>query len=396
MSERDDERRGVAGLFDRDEVEGVLSGAFYSQAPEVPVYEVPAPAKASRAKEPKPAHYKVICISMYTKDLEHLDGLVDALKARGMTKASRSALIRAALDQVDLDKIPAGSDCPRAAFWATRSLALFALLSAAPVFALACADDTTDADLPAVTDAGKKDSGTKDAGKDSGSTPVDAGTDATVETDSGAIDAGSPDSGAVVDSGAVDAGPADAGAVDAGPRDAGVVDAGPVDAGGGGGCGAGHLLINELQVAGATASDEWVEIYNPTNCAVDFATFKLVYRSAAGANATRFTLAASPVIPAKGYALFVNSTGAAIPGADSTYLTASMAATGGAVAIIDAANAVVDSVGYGTATNIYVKGAAAVVPPANQSAARTPNGADSGNNLADFKVAAAPTPKAAN
>lgn len=45
---------------------------------------------------------------MYTKDLEHLDELVDALKARGMTKASRSALIRAALDQVDLDKVPRG------------------------------------------------------------------------------------------------------------------------------------------------------------------------------------------------------------------------------------------------------------------------------------------------
>jgi len=33
---------------------------------------------------------------------------VDELKSRGMTKASRSALIRAALDQVDLDKVPRG------------------------------------------------------------------------------------------------------------------------------------------------------------------------------------------------------------------------------------------------------------------------------------------------
>jgi len=61
-----------------------------------------------RAKAARPTHYKVICISMYTKDLLRLDALVDALKARGMTKASRSALIRAALDQVDLDKIPRG------------------------------------------------------------------------------------------------------------------------------------------------------------------------------------------------------------------------------------------------------------------------------------------------
>jgi hypothetical protein len=33
---------------------------------------------------------------------------VDELKSRGMTKANRSALIRAALDQLDLDKVPRG------------------------------------------------------------------------------------------------------------------------------------------------------------------------------------------------------------------------------------------------------------------------------------------------
>jgi hypothetical protein len=85
-------------IFDADEVQGVLSGSFYTAKPAAP------PAAAVE----KPTHYKVICISMYTKDLARLDALVDALKVRGMTKASRSALIRAALDQVDLDKIPRG------------------------------------------------------------------------------------------------------------------------------------------------------------------------------------------------------------------------------------------------------------------------------------------------
>lgn len=284
----------------------------------------------------------------------------------------------------------------------TRSLALFALLSAAPVFALACAEDPTDADLPAVTDAGKKDSGTKDAGKDSGSTTVDAGSDATVETDSGAIDAGSPDSGVVVDSGAIDAGSADAGAIDAGPRDAGAVDAGPVDAGGGGNCGAGHLVINEFQVAGAKHDDEWVEIYNPTNCAVDFATFKLTYRPAAGkADGTqdaKFNLAAAPVIPAKGYALLVKSVAAAgnLANATTTYTSAAMAGAGGGLAIFDAANVIVDSVGYGTATNAFIETAVGPVAPANQSVARTPNGTDTNSNTADFKIAVASTPKAAN
>lgn len=90
-------------VLDIDEVQGVLSGAFYSPLPG----GVPPSGTRLRAAN-KPTHYKIICISMYTKDLGRLDSLVGELKARGMTKANRSALIRAALDQVDLDKIPRG------------------------------------------------------------------------------------------------------------------------------------------------------------------------------------------------------------------------------------------------------------------------------------------------
>jgi len=98
-----EEGTGLAGarVLDGDEVEGVLSGAFYTPS---------GGARAKRSDPPseKPAHYKVICISLYTDDLERLDGMVDALKKRGLTKANRSALIRAALDQVDLAKVPKG------------------------------------------------------------------------------------------------------------------------------------------------------------------------------------------------------------------------------------------------------------------------------------------------
>jgi hypothetical protein len=87
--------------FDRDEVEGVLSGRFYSQ-------RETAPATTTEAQGDKPTHYKVICISIYNDDLAHLDALVAQLKKRGMTKANRSALIRAALQQVDLDRVPRG------------------------------------------------------------------------------------------------------------------------------------------------------------------------------------------------------------------------------------------------------------------------------------------------
>jgi hypothetical protein len=90
---------GGARVLDADEVQDVLSGAFYSPEPR---------DTRTRKTLSKPAHYKVICISLYTKDLDRLDALVDELKARGITKANRSALIRVALDQIDLDKVPRG------------------------------------------------------------------------------------------------------------------------------------------------------------------------------------------------------------------------------------------------------------------------------------------------
>jgi len=66
---------------------------------------VPITSVAAKAKE-KPTHYKVVCISLYNEDIENLERMVAELKRRGHTKANKSQLIRAALAQVDLGKIP--------------------------------------------------------------------------------------------------------------------------------------------------------------------------------------------------------------------------------------------------------------------------------------------------
>ncbi len=66
----------------------------------------PNAAAAKRAKAQRPTHYKVICISMYTRDLEELDAKVAELKRRGWTKANKSQLIRLALSQIDVTKLP--------------------------------------------------------------------------------------------------------------------------------------------------------------------------------------------------------------------------------------------------------------------------------------------------
>ena len=75
------------------DADAILSEEYYGRRTEKP------------KKPERPTHYKVICISMYTRDLEELDAKVAELKRRGWTKANKSQLIRLALSQIDLDKL---------------------------------------------------------------------------------------------------------------------------------------------------------------------------------------------------------------------------------------------------------------------------------------------------
>jgi hypothetical protein len=164
----------------------------------------------------------------------------------------------------------------------------------------------------------------------------------------------------------------------------------------------GHLLISELQVAGASsASDEFVELYNPTGAAVDLQNWRLQYHSASttkdcGASnwTTKATIAAG-TIAAHGFYL-LSSTG---------YLTAadhqfsSGLAIDGSLQLIDGSGATIDALAWGSGACGH--GPAAAVPPAGHSLERRPgadaeaggNAYDTGDNHADFAVRATPAPQ---
>ena len=88
------------------DADAILSEEYYGRRARA---EDATPGSGARRRTPsgqvKPTHYKVICISMYTRDIEELEAKVAELKRRGWTKASKSQLIRLALAQVDLDKL---------------------------------------------------------------------------------------------------------------------------------------------------------------------------------------------------------------------------------------------------------------------------------------------------
>lgn len=105
-------------------VDDILTGFYRPERPSRPAPAAAAPeAPAASAlpalpalpalgdapqdnKKPRPTHYKVVCISLYNEDIERLDRLVQELKRRGHSKANKSQVIREALLQIDLDKVP--------------------------------------------------------------------------------------------------------------------------------------------------------------------------------------------------------------------------------------------------------------------------------------------------
>ena len=89
------------------DADAILSEEYYGRRRDGAEEAEPRkPRAAAGSKQARPTHYKVICISMYTRDLEDLDAKVAELKRRGWTKANKSQLIRLALSQIDIDKLP--------------------------------------------------------------------------------------------------------------------------------------------------------------------------------------------------------------------------------------------------------------------------------------------------
>ena len=90
-----------------DDIDTVLRERFFAPA-FVEEADRPGPRRAVPDAKARPEHYKVICISLYTEDLDRLDAAVRDLKRKGHTKASRSSVLRAAMIQLDLAKVPRG------------------------------------------------------------------------------------------------------------------------------------------------------------------------------------------------------------------------------------------------------------------------------------------------
>lgn len=66
-----------------------------------------------------------------------------------------------------------------------------------------------------------------------------------------------------------------------------------------------NVVINEVQIAGVTSDDEFVELFNPTNSAIDLTDWRLTRATAAG-NESNLVSSLSGTIPAGGYYLITS------------------------------------------------------------------------------------------
>ncbi|MBU3660286.1 MAG: hypothetical protein FGM14_10470 [Flavobacteriales bacterium] len=151
-----------------------------------------------------------------------------------------------------------------------------------------------------------------------------------------------------------------------------------------------HLVISQVYGgggnSGATYTNDFVEIFNPTSSTVSLTNWKIQYASSAGSYADAATLSGS-INPGKYYLISLagGATGASLPSADATGLT-NLSATTGKVRLINASSVVIDKLGYGTSSSPDPEGTAVAAASGNAvSYQRANNGCtDTDNNSNDF------------
>ena len=161
---------------------------------------------------------------------------------------------------------------------------------------------------------------------------------------------------------------------------------------------AAQIRINEFSTGVEEAlTDEFVEIVNPGTEPADVSGYKLVYRSATGTSDVGLATVPDGTVLAPGAFLIFGGSG--YSGTAFQSFSASLASAGGGVGIRDSNGLLLDSVGWGAATNAFVEAtpvvAPAVAPAPGKSDARHPDGADTNDNGADF-TEGDPTPGLAN
>lgn len=191
-----------------------------------------------------------------------------------------------------------------------------------------------------------------------------------------------------------------------------------------------HVLISEVQVAGADAGDEFIELYNPTESEIDISDWSIQYLSGSAsstAGAVKKNFESGNTIGARSYFLIARGlnasgtdgyVGSRTPDLLHRTFSLSGASKGATIFLVknqeiisdDSDVDIVDRLAYGSGTGLVAETSPAPLPPAGQSLERkawasgacasatganeySGNGCDTGNNSSDFEIRSVPNPQ---
>ena len=158
------------------------------------------------------------------------------------------------------------------------------------------------------------------------------------------------------------------------------------------------MVIAEVVTGGASASDEWVELYNASAATADLAGLEVVYATSSGATVTRKAAWTGPILVEPGHhVLLANALGAFAGSADGTW-SGGLAATGGVDRAADDRGCTDRCGRVGRCRQRVRRRERGASAAAARSIERQPggnggNGADTNDNAADFAVNATPVPQ---
>lgn len=173
-----------------------------------------------------------------------------------------------------------------------------------------------------------------------------------------------------------------------------------------------HLVISQLYGgggnSGATFTNDYIELYNPTGISFNLAGWSLQYASAAGTSWTNKQPLGGTIAPGEYFLVSLASggvNGSALPVAANISGDINMSATTGKVALVSNAVSlsgscpngadpdIVDFVGYGGSASCFEGGARAPAPSNTSSLFRKLNGAQDTNQNGDDFQTGAPNPR---
>lgn len=174
-----------------------------------------------------------------------------------------------------------------------------------------------------------------------------------------------------------------------------------------------HLVISEVQIAGASSTNDFIEIYNPTSLSVSLDGYRLGKRTSGTTSASLVAFSASASVPAHGYFLWCNSSLSGSINCDAS--NSGTVANDNSIALINgdlATGTIVDAVTFGTPGSTFGEGTSLVAPSASSSVERKANslstsltmgiggldefagnGEDTDNNASDFVTRDIPQPQ---